>query len=210
MEETEILAKSIDDSMKGFAGTLEATVAQIPEAIRKALDGPIENLTAAQVREQEAKTALAKAAGDKAAELEQLGGIMEMEVWDIPVGKALIGGFIAVVGSELVDGFLAKQSITVRGVAKLVGAGVAIKWGGRMLGKHGAAAVAILLAYDGLRDILPIDQYAHRLASGVSGVVTQRGLGGNTESAVDVPDKGNGHRESAPGDYYAEAFGGRR
>ncbi len=209
MEETEILAKSIDESMKGFAGKLEATVADIPEAIRKGMEGPIENLTAAQVGEEETKTALAKAAGDKDAELQQLGGIMDMEVWDIPVGKALIGGFIAVVGSELVDGFLAKQSVTVRGVAKLVGAGAAIKWGSRLLGKHGAAAVAILLAYDGLRDILPIDQYAHRLASGVSGVVTTRGLGGNTESAVNVPDRGNGHRPPAPTDYYAEAFGGR-
>ena len=125
---------------------------------------------------------------------------------DVPIGKALVGGFIAVVGSELIDGFLKDQSVMVTGVAKLVGAGVAVKWGSRWLGKSGAAAVAILLAYDGLRDILPIDQYANRLATGITGVVTRRGLGGNTESAVDAG--GNGHRAPA-GDYYAEAMGGR-
>jgi len=138
------------------------------------------------------------------AELEEAGalaGITSMEVWDIPIGKAIIGGFVAVVGSELIDGFLAGRGEMVLGITKLVAAGAVVKWGSGLLSKNGATAVALLLAYDGIRHVLPIDQYAHRLASGVSGVVTTRGLGGNKGS-----DTGNG--KAAP-DYYEALKGGR-
>ena len=196
MEPTELL-ESIDKGMKGFAATLEASVAEIPAVIKKAME-PDEVLTAAQA---------AEAATKETADVEQLGGIMDMEVWDVPVGKALVGGFIAVVGSELIDGFLANRGVTVTGVAKLVGAGVAVKWGRRFLGKPGAAAVAILLAYDGLRDLVPIDQWGHRLASGVSGVVTTRGLGGNTVSAAGGANDGAGRVRGGIG--YYDALKGR-
>ena len=97
----------------------------------------------------------------------------------------------------------------VIGGVKLVAAGAVIKWGKGLLGKGGATAVALLLAYDGIRHIIPLDQYAHRLASGVSGVVTTRGLGGNQDSVVDVPAGGNG-RGQGIGGYYDALKGGAR
>ena len=113
-----------------------------------------------------------------------LGGITEMTVWDIPVGQAAVGGFVAVLASELIDGFLAKQSLMTRGVVKLAAAGAVVKWGG-VLGNTGKKAVALLLAFDALRDIVPIDLWAQKAATAASGVVTQRGLvQGRDTSAV--------------------------
>jgi len=111
-----------------------------------------------------------------------LGGVTGIEVWNIPVGKALVGGFVAVFGTELIDGFMAAQSVQMRGVAKLVGSGIALKWGRKLLGSDGATAVGLLMAFDGIRDILPIDQYAKQLANKASGVVTQRGLASINDS----------------------------
>lgn len=137
-----------------------------------------------------------------------LGGILDIEVWDIPVGQAVVGGFVSVLVSELIDGFLAKQGDMVIGIVKLAAAGAAIRWGKPLLGSAGSKAVGILLAYDGIRHILPIDQWAHRLATGVSGVVTTRGLGGNKDSVIDATEQapGNGHQP----DYYEALKGGPR
>lgn len=187
MDETKIL-EAINGSMTNFTEAIGGKLDGIPEAIKKAF----ESKETASVKEE--------------AKVRQLAGITEFEVWDVPVGKALFGGFVAVVGSELVDGFLANQGDMVIGLVKLAGAGAIVKWGSRLLGKGVATAVALLLAYDGIRHILPIDQYAHQLASKVSGVVTTRGLGGNKGSALG--DAGNGKGKTK--DYYAGLMGGRR
>ena len=105
-----------------------------------------------------------------------LGGITEIKVWDIPVGQAVVGGFTAVFASELVDGFLAAQSVQVRGMVKLLAAGAAVKWSGGILGSTGSKALALLLAFDGIRDLLPIDLWAQKGANMLSGAVTRRGL----------------------------------
>lgn len=124
-----------------------------------------------------------------------------MQVWDIPLGQALVGGFSSVIVSELVDGFLAAQSNTIKGVVKLAAAGVAIKWGSKILGKTGAAAMGILLAYDGIRMLLPIDEWAGR----VSGAVVTRTGGGLAGKAGMTNTGGNGHKQR---DYYEALKGG--
>lgn len=42
-------------------------------------------------------------------------GIMHYEIWGIPVAQAAIGGAVAVLATELVDGFMAKQSDNMKG-----------------------------------------------------------------------------------------------
>lgn len=141
---------------------------------------------------------------DPKAEMHQgLEGISKMQVWDIPIGQALVGGFSAVFASELIDGFLAAQSSMIKGVIKLAGAGVAVKWGGRLLGKTGAIALAIILAYDGMRQILPIDEWAGRLAGRIK-PLTGGGLGGKAGMG-NVQKQANRVLE----DYYARAEGRR-
>lgn len=136
-----------------------------------------------------------------------LEGITKIEVWDIPVGKAIVGGFSAVIVSELVDGFLATQSTMVQGVVKLVAAGAAVKWLPRFLGTTGAGAMALLLAYDGIRSILPIDEWAGKVSGALSKIRTGGGLAGKAGMG------GGGEvikqAERVAGDYYSRAEGRR-
>lgn len=191
--DTETL-EQVDAKILDFGSVIDAKLAEFGKKLPKEAIEPDEVKTKAELE------------AEKEAELEQAGaltGITKMEVWDIPVGKALVGGFSAVVVSELVDGFLAAQSNTIRGVVKLVAAGAAVKWGGRLLGKTGAGALAILLAYDGIRQLLPIDEWAGR----VSGAVVTRTGGGLAGKAGITNVGGNGRKEA---DYYEALKGGAR
>ena len=173
MENAELLAnigKGFDGLGTKFSSALDQAVAHLQETVSK----PVVKLDAAPKLETEEVAEMASSG--------VLGGITGMEVWNIPIGKALVGGFVAVFGTELIDGFMASQSVQVRGAVKLVGAGIALKWGRKLLGTDGATAVGLLMAFDGIRDILPIDQYAKQLANMASGVVTQRGLASINDS----------------------------
>lgn len=160
MEATQIL-EQVDQKMGSFGSILDAKLAEFGEKLPKPIEP--DEVKSAEEAELEAKA---------------LTGITGIEVWDIPLGQAVIGGFGAVVLSELVDGFLAAQSGTVKGVVKLAMAGVTIKWGTRVIGKPASAAIALLLAYDGIRMLLPIDEWANKLATGVTGLVPGGGLAG--------------------------------
>ncbi len=185
---------------KGFAtvgGKLEGQIAKLNEAAKKALEPKAEDV----LSPEELKKA------EDTAKMEQAGavrGITDFEVWDIPVGQALVGGFTAVFVSELIDGFLVKQDDWMKGIVKLAGAGVAVKWGGRFLGSTGSKALAILLAYDGIRSLIPIDTWARRGATTVTGMIPGGGLGGFRSNvggtAVD-------QAKEVASDYYGKAFG---
>jgi hypothetical protein len=114
-----------------------------------------------------------------------LGGLTKMEVWDIPIGQVVVGGFVAVFATELVDGFMANQKPMVTGLVKLALAGASIKWGKRVLGKDGALAVAILVGFDGVRDIIPLDTWAKTFASKLSGMMPKGGLAQNPNRTVE-------------------------
>lgn len=193
MEESKILAV-IDKGLTNIGSKFEAQMAELNETAKKRLV-PDEVKSSAEVAKEEAEK----------AELKQLGGIMEFEVWDIPIGQAAVGGFISVFASELIDGFLVNRSDWIKGLVKLAGAGVAIKWGSRILGKTGAAAVGILLAYDGVRSLIPIDTWAERGSTALSGVAAGGGLGG-FKSNVGAETRAAGVEE----DYYAGLYGGGR
>ncbi len=113
-----------------------------------------------------------------------LGGITKMEVWDIPVGQAVVSGFVAVFASELIDGLLKitptttdRNKLMMGGVVKLAGAGAAVKFGKGLLGSIGSKAVALLLAYDGVRMLLPLDEWAGMAVTPIT-KLTGAGLGG--------------------------------
>ena len=197
MEPQDLLAitEAVDKGFATVGSKLETQFAELNETAKKVLVKP-EDIKSAEDLKAEAEK----------AKLEQpLAGITKMEVWDIPVGQALIGGFIAVFSSELIDGFLSAQSGMIRGVVKLVGAGVAAKWGSGLLGSTGSKAVALLLAYDGIRSLIPIDEWASRLAGGIK-PLAGAGLGGKAGMDRGGGGGGNGHKAN----YYEALKGGVR
>lgn len=134
-----------------------------------------------------------------------IAAVSRFEVWDIPIGKVLIGGFTAVFATELVDGFMANQNTYVIGGVKLVLAGATVKWGSRFLGREGAMAAAVLLGYDGIRNLIPLDTWARTVASKVSGVIPHAGLASGT-----TPGHRGGVLDQAQRvaqDYYKQAEG---
>jgi len=134
----------------------------------------------ALVKQEDGSYKLSLPEPEQTAEMEasgMLGGITDTKIWDIPIGQAAVGGFGAVIGSELIDGFLASQSAMTKGLVKLVAAGASVKWGGKLLGSTGSKAVGLLLAYDGIRMVLPLDEYANKVA-GMFTKLTGQGLGG--------------------------------
>lgn len=133
-------------------------------------------------------------------------GVSSMQVFGLPVGQAVVGGFVAVFATELVDGLMAKQQAYVRGGVKLGAAWAINKWGKKIpfLGDGGVKAVALLLTFDAVRDFIPIDQYAQKAAAKLSGTVANAGLAG--------PKTFNAISTSSPAakNYYSNAFGGGR
>lgn len=199
MEPKEIL-EAMDKGFAKVGSKLDTQLAELNETAKKVLVPKPEDIKSKEEIETEEK-----------AQLEQAGivaGITGFQVWDIPVGQALVGGFTAVFASELIDGFLVKQGDWAKGVVKLVGAGVAVKWGPRLLGSTGSKALAILLAYDGVRSLIPIDTWAKRGATTVTGMIPGGGLGGFRENVGGEKLGGNGKKPVA--DYYEAMKGGVR
>ncbi len=191
------IIEAIEKGFNAAGSKLDAQLAELNETAKLVLEPKPEDIKSKAEVEDEEK-----------AKLEEAGvvsGLTGLEVWDIPVGQALVGGFTAVFASELIDGFLINQGDMLKGVVKLAGAGAAIKWGGRLLGSTGSKALAILLAYDGVRSLIPIDTWARRGATTVTGMIPKGGLGGFTQN---VETAGVVEQASqVAGDYYAKAEG---
>lgn len=198
MDPKDIL-EAINSGFVTVGSKLEAQMAELNETAKKVLEAKPEAVKTAE----ELATAAAAATAAGKANMEEagaVGGITGFKPWDIPAGQALVGGFTAVFASELIDGFLIKQSDMIKGVVKLAGAGAAVKWGGRVLGSTGSKALAILLAYDGIRSMIPIDTWARRGATMVTSRIPKGGLGG---FVPDIEARGNGS-----GDYYEQKVRG--
>jgi len=153
----------LTEKFNSFNTTIDARLAEMEGKITTKVEDPEPKVEVEEDAELE-----------KGKAMDQVTG---MKVWDIPVGQALVGGFSAVCVSELVDGFLRNQQSMTLGIVKLVGAGALAKWGKRLLGDTGSKAAAIILAYDGMRQIIPIDEWANRLVGGVT-TLTGGGLAG--------------------------------
>lgn len=134
-------------------------------------------------------------------------GIMDFEFQGIPVGQAAVGGFAAIVVSELIDGFASDMKEWQRGLIKLGVAAVAAKWGGRILGSTGSKAVALLLAFDAIRDLSPIDSWADTIAEKITGKATTAGLAGN-QTQINKNKAAATKQTKQDTGYYAMALGG--
>ena len=138
-----------------------------------------------------------------------LDGFTQFKFFDVPIGQAVIGGFGAVFATELIDGFMASSEPWKKGMVKLVLAGVSVKFLKKFLGEKGSQGVAILLAFDGVRDLLPIDTWAQSLANKITGNVPAAGLASHKVElealrSVNSPSNVSTGRSS----YYATALGG--
>jgi hypothetical protein len=132
-------------------------------------------------------------------------GIMSFEIQGIPVGQAAVGGFAAIVLSELIDGFASDMKDWQRGLIKLGVAAIAAKWGGRILGSTGSKAVALLLTFDAIRDFTPIDTWADTIAEKITGKATTAGLAGNQ---TQINKANAAAKQPKQTGYYAMALGG--
>jgi hypothetical protein len=103
--------------------------------------------------------------------------VSNIEILNIPIGQAAIGGFGAVFASELIDGFMSTQSPTTRGLVKLAGAAGVVMFGKKLIGSGTAKVIALLLTFDAIRDLTPIDEWATKLSTMVTKVVPTAGLG---------------------------------
>lgn len=135
---------------------------------------------------------------------------MNFKVWDIPVGQAVVGGFGAVFASELIDGFMAASEPWKKGLVKLVVAGAAVKFGRKFLGEKLSTGMALLLAFDATRDMLPIDTWAQNLANKITGNVPAAGLASHRVELESLRSLAAGPSNIATGrsSYYAAALGG--
>ena len=137
-----------------------------------------------------------------------LGGIMNFEVMNVPVGKALVGGGIAIFATEIIDGFFATQSVQMKGVIKLAGAAATMAFLKKPLGTAGAATVAVLLTFDALRDLTPLDTWMSDLATKITGIATTAGLA--DKSGRRLPGGAAVMQANqVASDYYARAEGRR-
>ncbi len=86
------------------------------------------------------------------------GGIASMEIAGIPIGEAAIGGIAALVVTELVSGFMANQTAMPKWLGKGLAAWALVSFGGRFLPGDSAKIGAAFIAFDALRDLVPIDK----------------------------------------------------
>jgi hypothetical protein len=118
-------------------------------------------------------------AGDKVDLEESLDNIKIMEVPVVPVAG---GMFVSVLATEVIDGFLIESSNTTKGVVKLIAAGGAFwagkKWGRKvpLLGSTGLKTIALLVGFDGVRSLTPLDSWAEKLANKITGKTPSEGL----------------------------------
>lgn len=138
---------------------------ELSKAIEVALAGKFDGVATMSDVEAKLKEATVKDPGGT------LAGLTRTEVLGVPVGAVAVGTFGGVFISELVDGFLARQSTMIKGVVKLGMAGVVGTVGRRWMSKEASFAIALVLGVFGLSQILPIDKWAAQLASSAKGIL---------------------------------------
>ena len=109
-----------------------------------------------------------------------LGGIDRFSIGDVKVGHALLGGATATVISEIISGVApglgggAISGNIVAGVLKIGAAGLFGRALSGVVGKQSADAAMLFLAYDAMRDIIPIDVWINQLL-GRAGMAASQG-----------------------------------
>ena len=195
------LSSDLVSHFEPWQKTVDARLSDVPGAFEKAfakyrIDGGPEKTGPVLDKDAKAPVAVLADSGP-------LASVMNLEVWNVPLGQAIVGGGVAILATELIDGMLVKQSKMVKGIIKLGAAGVAVKWGGKYLGSTGSKAVALLMAFDAVRDMTPLDDWMNRIANKLSGVIPTGGMGDQRGGGRSANDQAN----RVAKDYYARAFG---
>jgi hypothetical protein len=138
-------------------------------------------------------------------------GVMSMKVAGLPVVGFAVGAFGAVFASELVDGLMSTQTKTTRGLVKAGSAFVIWKWGnkipliGKMMNGTGKNIFAVLLAFDAVRDLTPLDSWAASAANKISGLIPTGGLA--DQKGRDIRNSAVTQATRVVKDYYSKAEG---
>lgn len=140
-----------------------------------------------------------EAEGNEETEQKQLGGLAEVEVMGVPLGQAAIGGGIALLISELVDGIIGR-TVTDRlgetwGPALIKGGSAwAVKqWLPGVIGAGAADTAALFLAWEAIRSLVPIDEWIKDLFKKKEEEESESSSSHSRESS----SGGNGHQPDA-------------
>lgn len=115
--------------------------------------------------------------------------VTKFELIGLPAGSVLVGGSLGIIGTELVDGFLAEQSLQMKGLAK-IGAGIGtVIFGKKIIGKTAAIWTAGFMFFDALRDLTPLDSKLSELVSKITKVKTSAGLADKSNRRGNVQEQ---------------------
>lgn len=201
----ESIAKVLDglpskDSVEILLQDVKGLKEAIPQLADPRKAKTVEVLTKEELAAEEAEL--------NAGAMGAFGDLLTFEFNGIPIGQAAVGGFAAIFASELVDGFAAQMSDWQRGLIKIGVAWASVKWGKKLLGNTGSKAIALLLTFDALRDLSPLDTWADNLAEKISGTATTAGLAGDTRRELRGGGNGGGAGNMSVAGYYGTALGG--
>jgi hypothetical protein len=103
--------------------------------------------------------------GDQ-AKMEKAGildGMTAFKVGGVQIGEAVVGGASALIVGELTDAFInpAKWGIPA-GAVKLIEAWMMVNYGKKVLGVSTANMAGMFLAFDGIRDIVPLETWIQK------------------------------------------------
>jgi len=96
-------------------------------------------------------------------EQRQLAGIAGFQIAGIPFGAAAVGGTVALLTAEIIDGLLAGKNVP-EAFAKAIGAWAVKNWGARLVGSEAALDAAKFLAFDAVRSFVPIDEWVKKIS----------------------------------------------
>jgi len=120
--------------------------------------------------------------------------ISSFEIGGIPVGTPVAGGTIALLTSELVDGFMATQEnadvLRLRPWIKLLAAWGLVGFGREFLGKEISTSAASFLVFDAARQILPLDDWLSQVQTIFRPAVTAANDAGNNDVVHDSHNPG--------------------
>ncbi|MBA7500040.1 hypothetical protein ES704_02793 [subsurface metagenome] len=179
---------------------LDQATLDILNARDKERDSKLSEKVKADIAESFAK---AETSIEKKEEVEQkqLGGLAEVEIMGIPLGQAAIGGGVALLISELVDGIIG-GAVTDRlgetwGPALIKGGSAwAIKqWGAGVIGAKAADTAALFLAWEAIRSLVPIDEWIKDLFKKKEEEEESESKGSSSSShSSESSTGGNGHQ----------------
>jgi len=176
-------ATDLNDILESFSSRVKSDIeAAKPDLSKVATMEDVQKAFEAQAKpevitKEEAETEIAEHEKSMAGVFDQA---INFEIQGIQVGRAAVGGFAAIFTSELIDGFATAQSANTRGFIKLGVGWAMVAFASKWLGKSFTGATALLLTFDAIRDLTPLNEWAANLADKITGTSVPAGLRGDT------------------------------